>query len=48
MEETINKEIQKGFNAGYQLQKHKPQLAEKLKRSLQGNDEGYAIGFLKG
>jgi len=40
--------IQKGFNAGYQLQKHDPNLAESLANSFVDKEHPYAEGFSKG
>ena len=40
--------ILKGFNAGYLLQKHEPELAKSLRKVLEGNDKPYVQGFLAG
>ncbi len=43
-----HKEIQKGFNAGYLMEKHNPALAQKLREGLTSKDNPYAMGFIKG
>ena len=40
--------IKKGFNAGYLLQKHDPELADKLLRGLRNQDIPYAQGYKAG
>ena len=40
--------IKKGFNAGYLLQKHDPELAQKLLEGLKGQDLPYAQGYAAG
>ena len=40
--------IKKGFNAGYLLQKHDPELARKLFRGLKDLDTPYAEGYRAG
>ena len=42
------RDIQKGFNQGYILQKYSPKLAEKLYASFKDQDSHYKIGFVKG
>ena len=40
--------IKKGFNAGYLLQKHDPELAQKLLKGLKDKDIPYAQGYKAG
>ena len=40
--------IQKGFNHGYQLQKHDPQLAENLAKGWQDQNHPYSQAFAAG
>jgi len=47
MEETINPQYQKGFNHGYLLAKHKPELMKQLEKSLTDKNE-YTKGILHG
>lgn len=47
MEETLNPQYQKGFNHGYLLTKHKPELMKKLEKSLTDKNE-YTKGILHG
>lgn len=50
MNSNLNEEqlIQKGFNAGYQLQQHKPELAQKLQNGFTDKTHPYAQGFIAG
>jgi hypothetical protein len=43
-----SKEIQKGFNSGYLLAKHKPELSKKLLNGLQKTDNPYVLGLIEG
>jgi hypothetical protein len=45
---TEEQHIQKGFNAGYQLQQHKPELATELQQGFTDKDHPYAQGFSAG
>lgn len=47
MEETLNPQYQKGFNHGYLLAKHKPELMKQLEKSLTDKNE-YTKGILHG
>ena len=38
----------KGFNAGYILQKHNPELAKEIRSNLERVNEPYVQGFLAG
>ena len=40
--------IKKGFNAGYLLQKHDPELAQKLLQDLKDTDIPYSQGYKAG
>lgn len=40
--------IRKGFNAGYLLQKHDPELAKKLLKDLEDKEITYAQGYKAG
>lgn len=40
--------IQKGFNHGYQLQKHQPELAEQIQSGLSDKQSPYSQGFQAG
>lgn len=40
--------ITKGFNAGYLIEKHLPELAKQLANGLQDNPHPFAEGFTKG
>lgn len=42
------KEYLKGFNRGYELQKHSPELTEKLKKAVKGSEREIDQGFLSG
>lgn len=46
MDET--EKLRKGFNAGYLLEKHKPELSRLLQGSFTDNDDPYIQGFLQG
>jgi len=43
-----HKEIQKGFNTGYLLEKLNPQLAEKLRAGMSDKSSPFILGMLKG
>ena len=43
-----DKDIIKGFNQGYMLHKHRPELAEKLVKGMEGQKSDYIAGFVKG
>ena len=43
-----HKEIQKGFNAGYLLEKLNPQLAVKLRNGVSDKSSPFMLGMLKG
>lgn len=45
---TEEEQIQKGFNHGYQLQKHQPELAKTLQEGFQDKKAPYALGFIAG
>lgn len=45
MEDSI---IQKGFNAGYLLEKHLPQLSQALVKGFQDKENPYVQGFVAG
>lgn len=45
---TEEQYIQKGFNAGYQLQKQSPQLAQTLQQGFADKEHHYAKGFIAG
>lgn len=45
---TEEQQIQKGFNHGYQLQKHEPELAQTLQQGFSKQDSPYAQGFVAG
>lgn len=38
----------KGFNAGYWLEKHEPELSKIIQESFADRDHPYADGFIKG
>lgn len=40
--------IKKGFNAGYQLAKHKPELANQLKEGFKDKQSPYPKAFIAG
>jgi len=42
------KEIQNGFNAGYLIAKHLPDLSEKLQMGLVNKEDDFAKGFIAG
>ncbi|MEO1262980.1 MAG: hypothetical protein AAFZ15_29500 [Bacteroidota bacterium] len=42
------KKFLKGFNAGYQLAKHSPELSNKLKKGIQKSENPYVSGFFAG
>ena len=44
----MEKEIQKGFNAGYLLEKLNPKLSQKLRMGITEESEPYMLGFAKG
>jgi len=43
-----SKEHLEGFNAGYLIEKHRPELAKVMTASLEGVDEPFVEGFLAG
>ena len=45
---TEEEYIQKGFNAGYQLQHHEPKIAEQIQQSFTDQSHPYAQGFIAG
>ena len=45
---TFEEHIQKGFNAGYQLQKLHPALSEQLQMGFTDKDHPYVQGFTAG
>jgi len=42
------KEIQDGFNAGYLIAKHLPDLSGKLQKGLASKEDDFAKGFMAG
>lgn len=42
------KKFLKGFNAGYLIAKHNPELSKKLKQGLSESDNALVQGFLSG
>ena len=47
-DQQAKKEIQKGFNAGYLLEKLNPKLSQKLRMGITEESEPYMLGFAKG
>jgi hypothetical protein len=45
---TEEQHIQKGFNSGYLIAKHKPELSQKLQVGFANKENPYAIGFTAG
>lgn len=45
---TEEQHIQKGFNAGYQLQKHNPDLAKQMQKGFSFQEHPYAKAFASG
>jgi len=45
---TEEQYIQKGFNNGYQLQKHDPELSKTLQNGFTDKEHPYAQGFVAG
>ena len=45
---TEEQQIQKGFNAGYLIAKHKPELAEIMQHGFVDKENPYALGFIAG
>lgn len=45
---TEQEYIKNGFNAGYQLQQHSPELAETIQQGFTNKDHPYAKGFVAG
>lgn len=45
---TEEQQIQKGFNHGYQLQKHQPMLAKTIMEGFADKQSPYAVGFRAG
>lgn len=41
-------DIKRGFNKGYSLRQHAPDLAAQFQTLLKGRDDDYAAGFLAG
>ncbi len=41
-------DVQRGFNKGYTLYKHAPQLAIEFQKLLTGREDAYATGFMAG
>lgn len=48
MEEQRNAEIQRGFNAGYLLEKLNPKLSKKLLSGVKDKKDAFMLGFAKG
>ena len=48
MDEQYKSEIQKGFNAGYLLEKLNPKLAARLRSAVKDKASPFIIGFSKG
>jgi len=42
------KEILDGFNAGYLIEQHRPELAQQLTKALEGVEVPYFEGFVEG
>lgn len=42
------KEMLEGFNAGYIIEKHRPELSKKLVNAVQGADMPFIEGFIAG
>lgn len=47
-ENAQNQEIQKGFNAGYLLEKLNPKLAQKLRSGISDKSSPFLLGMAKG
>lgn len=45
---SADKEIVAGFNAGYLIEEHDPQLAEQLTEAVQAVEEDFFQGFMAG
>ena len=45
---STDKDLQRGFNQGYILQKNEPKLARQLSKSFDGKTTLYELGFIKG
>ena len=43
-----SKEITEGFNAGYMIEKHRPELAQQLVKSVEGVELPFIEGFVAG
>lgn len=43
-----SKEITEGFNAGYLIEKHRPELAQQLVKSVEGVELPFVEGFVAG
>lgn len=43
-----SKEITEGFNAGYLIEKHRPELAQQLTKNLEGVELPFIEGFVAG
>lgn len=43
-----SKEITEGFNAGYLIEKHRPELAQHLTKNLEGVELPFIEGFVAG
>ncbi|MCB0446255.1 MAG: hypothetical protein KDD03_01850 [Gelidibacter sp.] len=43
-----DKNIIKAFNQGYTIQKHHPELAEKLLKGMEGQKSDFITAFIKG
>lgn len=52
MEEQFEQEVHpdylKGFNEGYLLQRHNPQLAESIGKAMEGSSSQRTTGFIAG
>ncbi|MCB9352268.1 MAG: hypothetical protein H6573_32960 [Lewinellaceae bacterium] len=42
------KELLEGFNAGYLIEKHRPELAQQLVKSVEGVELSFIEGFVAG
>lgn len=45
---TIKEKIIEGFNAGYLMEKHEPELSKSLREGIPNPKDPYILGFLKG
>ncbi|MCB0518086.1 MAG: hypothetical protein H6577_09895 [Lewinellaceae bacterium] len=45
---TDEQKIVKGFNAGYLMARHRPELSQTIQKGLDNKEDSYVVGFIAG